>query len=60
MIDAHQHFWRYTPREYPWIGPEMAVLRADHLPVHLVPLLESADVDGTVAIQARQTLEETQ
>jgi L-fuconolactonase len=38
----------------------MALLRADHLPVHLAPLLESADVDGTVAVQARQTLEETQ
>lgn len=38
----------------------MAVLRADHLPVHLAPLLESADVDGTVAVQACQTLEETQ
>jgi L-fuconolactonase len=37
----------------------MAVLRADHLPVHLASLLEGADVDGTVVVQARQTLEET-
>lgn len=58
-IDAHQHFWRYTPQEYGWISPDMAVLRRDHLPVDLSPLLEEAGIAGTVAVQARQTLEET-
>ena len=60
MIDAHQHFWQYTPQEYAWIGPQMAILRADNLPVHLEPLLRATNVNGTVAVQARQTLEETQ
>lgn len=59
-IDAHQHFWRYTSEEYGWIGPEMQILQKDHLPVELSPLLDSAGMDGTVAVQARQTLEETQ
>lgn len=59
-IDAHQHFWHYTPQEYSWIGPDMAVLRRDHLPVDLAPLLGSTGIDGTIAVQARQTLEETQ
>jgi L-fuconolactonase len=59
-IDAHQHFWSYTPEEYGWIGPDMAILKKDHLPADLSPLLESVGLDGTVAVQARQTLEETE
>jgi len=59
-IDAHQHFWHYTPEEYGWIGPGMEVLQKDHLPANLAPLLESARIDGTVAVQARQTLAETE
>ncbi len=59
-IDAHQHFWYYTPQGYGWIGPEMTVLKQDRLPADLVPLLRAANLDGTVAVQARQTLEETQ
>jgi L-fuconolactonase len=59
-IDAHQHFWHYAVEEYGWIGPEMGILKRDHLPEHLAPLLESAGIEGTVAVQARQTLEETQ
>ncbi len=58
-IDAHQHFWRYDPEEYGWIGPEMAVLRADYLPEDLGPLLARSGLEGSVAVQARQTLEET-
>jgi L-fuconolactonase len=59
-IDAHQHFWQYSPEEYGWIDPDMAVLRQDRLPEDLAPLLKAANLDGTVAVQARQTLEETQ
>jgi L-fuconolactonase len=58
-IDAHQHFWHYTPQEYGWMGPDMAILKKDHLPPHLAPLLEAAGIEGTVAVQARQTLQET-
>jgi L-fuconolactonase len=59
-IDAHQHFWQYSPQEYGWIGPELAALKKDHLPADLAPLLESASVNGTVAVQARQTIAETE
>jgi L-fuconolactonase len=58
-IDAHQHFWQYTPKEYGWISAEMAVLQKDHLPADLLPLTRAAGIDGTVAVQARQTLAET-
>jgi L-fuconolactonase len=59
-IDAHQHFWHYSAKEYGWIGPDMAMLKQDRLPENLIPLLRDADLDGAVVIQARQTLEETQ
>ncbi len=58
-IDAHQHFWQYDREEYGWINDEMAVLRRDFLPADLKPLLETAGFAGCVAVQARQTLEET-
>jgi L-fuconolactonase len=58
-IDAHQHFWRYNPDEYGWIDDSMARLRRDFLPLDLQPEIESAGFDGCVAVQARQTLEET-
>jgi L-fuconolactonase len=58
-IDAHQHFWQYDPDEYGWINDEMAALRRDFLPADLKPLLDAAGFDGCVAVQARQTLEET-
>ena len=58
-IDAHQHFWRYDPREYEWIDDSMARLRRDFLPEGLKPELERAGFQGCVAVQARQTLEET-
>lgn len=59
-IDAHQHFWQYNAKEYAWIGPGMEILKKDHLPVNLTPYLAEADIDGTVAVQARQTLTETE
>jgi L-fuconolactonase len=58
-IDAHQHFWRYGPDEYAWIDERMAVLRRDFLPADLEPELEGMGFAGCVAVQARQTLEET-
>jgi L-fuconolactonase len=59
-VDAHQHFWQYNPTEYGWIGPEMEILKKDCLPADLAPLLQAAGIRGTVAVQARQTLAETE
>ena len=58
-IDAHQHFWKYDPREYDWIDDRLAVLRRDFLPADLEMHLKSRALDGCVAVQARQSLEET-
>jgi L-fuconolactonase len=58
-LDSHQHFWRYHSAEHGWMDDRMAVLKRDYLPENLQPLLSLAKVDGTIAVQARQTLEET-
>jgi L-fuconolactonase len=58
-IDAHQHFWRYDAGEYDWIDDSMSVLRRDFLPDDLKPELEGAGFRGSIAVQARQSLEET-
>lgn len=52
-IDAHQHFWRYTPEEYGWIDARMARIARDFLPADLWPELAAAGVDGCIAVQAR-------
>lgn len=58
-IDAHQHFWHYDPREFGWISDAMAVLQRDFMPPDLKPLLERNGIQGSVAVQARQSEEET-
>ena len=58
-IDAHQHFWRYSPAQYEWIDDSMFALQRDFLPEHLKPELERAGFAGSIAVQARQALEET-
>jgi L-fuconolactonase len=59
-IDSHQHFWRYNPAEYGWISDQMKVLRRDYLPAGLWPELQRNSFHGSIAVQARQTLTETQ
>jgi L-fuconolactonase len=58
-LDAHQHFWKFDPLQFKWITDDMAALRRDFFPADLRPLLRSAGFDGSIAVQARQSLEET-
>jgi L-fuconolactonase len=62
-IDAHQHFWMYSPAQYGWISDEMAELKRDFLPKDLKPLLGEraldGSFDGSIVVQARQDLDET-
>ncbi|HTG90082.1 MAG TPA: amidohydrolase family protein [Vicinamibacterales bacterium] len=58
-IDSHQHFWRYSAAEYEWIDDSMSVLRRDFLPSDARREMDLAGIDACVAVQARQTLEET-
>ena len=59
MIDSHQHFWRYDPVQYDWIDDSMAAIRRDFLPADLHCEMDRAGVRGSIAVQARQTLDET-
>jgi L-fuconolactonase len=59
-IDAHQHFWKYNPVEYSWIDENMSVIRRDFLPENLKDTITGIGIDGTIAVQARQSLHETE
>jgi len=59
-IDCHQHYWHFNLKDYSWMGDNMSVIKRDFLPSDLLPELESINFDGSVAVQARQNLEETQ
>ena len=59
-IDAHHHFWHYTPEEFDWIDDSMAAIRRDFLPADLAPEISAAAIDAVISVQARQTLAETE
>ncbi len=59
IIDAHQHFWTYTPNEYQWIDEEMKMLRNDFLPADLEELYQINNISGCVSVQASSTEKET-
>jgi L-fuconolactonase len=59
-LDAHHHLWRYNDREYGWIGDEMGVLRRDFLPDELAREQSALGFDGGIAVQARESLAETE
>jgi L-fuconolactonase len=59
-IDAHHHLWKYNARDYVWINDAMTLLRRDFLIPELEDVMREAGVEGTVAVQARQTIAETE
>ncbi len=59
QIDSHHHLWRYNDHDYVWMSSAMSLLRRDYLPDELKANLQGAGIDGTVVVQARQSLEET-
>lgn len=58
MLDTHHHLWSYNPDDYPWI-PANTPLAQNHLLVELEEATSLAGVTGTIAVQARQTTEES-
>ncbi|MDE1163361.1 MAG: amidohydrolase family protein [Acidobacteriaceae bacterium] len=59
-IDAHHHLWRYSQKEYPWIDETMQVLRQDFTPAQLGEELCRLQIEGAIAVQARESIEETE
>ncbi|HET9801662.1 MAG TPA: amidohydrolase family protein [Candidatus Acidoferrum sp.] len=60
VIDAHQHFWNYDPHRHAWINDAMSVLKRNFLPADLDTILDSNNVDGTIAVQADTSTNETE
>lgn len=60
LIDAHHHLWRYNDHDYVWMTEAMTSLRRDFIIRDLEQVAQESGVSGTIVVQARQTLEETQ
>lgn len=58
-IDSHHHLWQYSAQEYDWIDDKMSVLKQDFLLPELEQQLDAAVMEGSVVVQARQSMEET-
>ena len=58
MLDTHHHLWSYSADEYPWI-PANTPLAKNQLLAELEEATSAAGVTGTIAVQARQTIEES-
>jgi len=58
-IDSHQHFWQYELEKHSWIDDNMSAIRRDFKPSDLKKVLAENNIDGCVAVQADQTLAET-
>ena len=60
QIDAHHHLWEYSQREYGWIAAGMDAIARDFAPEDLRGELRASGFDGSIAVQARQSVEETE
>lgn len=58
-IDAHQHFWQYDPARDRWITDDMAALKKNFLPQHLLPELIRHKLTGCISVQADPSEAET-
>lgn len=58
-IDSHQHFWRVSRGDYPWMMPSITVLYRDYDPEDLKPSLQKHHIDRTILVQAAPTVAET-
>lgn len=59
FIDSHQHFWKYNDNDYGWISDANSAIKRDFLPSDLAGSLKTTGVDGSIAVHARQSLQET-
>ena len=58
MLDTHHHLWSYNADEYSWI-PANTPLAQNQLLAELEEVTSAAGVTGTIAVQARQVIEES-
>jgi L-fuconolactonase len=58
-IDTHQHFWNLEKNAYPWLVPSFGPIYDTFEPPDLEPLLEEANIDKTVIVQAMDSYADT-
>ncbi len=58
-IDAHQHFWKFDPVKDSWITDDMKDIQRDFLPAELLSEINAQKIDGTIAVQAAESENET-
>jgi len=58
ILDSHHHVWKYDAEQYPWIPAGTPLVQSYSLD-DLAQHSGEYDVQATVVVQARQTLEET-
>jgi len=59
VIDSHQHFWNYEPVKHAWIDDSMSAIRRNFTAQDLKKVYTENAIDGCIAVQADQTLAET-
>lgn len=58
-IDAHQHYWSIERDDYGWLTPANTTLYRDYLPVDLEAHLAKHEMNGSIVVQAAQSIAET-
>lgn len=58
-IDSHHHLWAINDTDYVWMSEAHAVIRRDFLSADLDAVLTESGIDGSIAVQARQMVKET-
>ena len=60
FIDAHQHVWKCSEREYSWITPDIThLLGHDYIQEQVNPSIAKFGITGTVYVQAADTYDDT-
>lgn len=60
IVDSHQHFWQLGRFAYSWMPENNKILYRDYLPDCFAMILQENGVAKSVAVQADQSIEETQ
>lgn len=59
IIDAHHHLWDLRKRDYAWMSSDLKPIYRNFTVKDLAETVAPFKVDGTVLVQAHQSLEET-
>lgn len=58
-VDTHQHFWKLSEVEYPWLVPAYGPIYATFEPHDLEPQIKAVGIDKTVLVQSANSYEDT-